>query len=78
MNLVLEKGVRVGAVFAEIDENQYRYVVGSRKLDVRPIAKMLNEMFVGRGGGKPEMVQGSLCGSKTDIEKALKETINIL
>ena len=78
VNLVLEKGVRVGAVFAEIDENQYRYVVGSRKLDVRPIAKMLNEMFVGRGGGKPEMVQGSLCGSKTDIEKALKETINIL
>ena len=71
VNLLLDKKVKVGAVFAETDAGQYRYVVGSREKDVRPIAKMLNETFSGRGGGKPEMVQGSLSGPKTDIKKAL-------
>lgn len=72
VNLILEKNVRVGAVFAETGMNQYRYVVGSREMDVRPIAKLLNETFSGRGGGKPEMVQGSLSGTETDIKKALE------
>ena len=71
VNLILEKNAKVGAVFAETSTNQFRYVVGSREIDVRPIAKMLNETFSGRGGGKPEMVQGSLCGSEAEIRKAI-------
>ena len=52
VNLILEKNTKIAAVFAMTDANQYRYVIGSRKVDVRPIAKMLNENFAGRGGGK--------------------------
>ena len=60
VNRILGKGTEIAAVFAGTPANGYRYVVGSKTLDVRPFAKRLNERFQGRGGGKPEMVQGSL------------------
>ena len=69
VNLLLAKGTEVGVVFAKTGDNQYRYVIGSKTVDVRPFAKMLNEKFSGRGGGKPEMVQGSLCGNEMEIRE---------
>lgn len=72
MNLLLERGAKVCAVFAGTDKLGYRYVIGSRTEDVRPLSKMLNEKFQGRGGGKPQMVQGSLCGKKSLIIEALQ------
>ena len=60
VNRILGKGTEIAAVFAGTPADGYRYVVGSKTLDVRPFAKRLNERFQGRGGGKPEMVQGSL------------------
>ncbi len=73
MNLLIEKGTGVAAVFSGNDADGYRYVIGSRQKDVRPIAKSLNEEFVGRGGGKPEMVQGSLAGRAEDIREMLQK-----
>ena len=67
MNLLLEKDVKICGVFFGNDSEGYRYVVGSRSVDTRPIAKSLNETFSGRGGGKPEMVQGSLKGMESEI-----------
>ncbi|MBQ8803493.1 MAG: hypothetical protein IJZ53_07675 [Tyzzerella sp.] len=72
MNLVLEKKAEVAAVFAGNDDKGYRYVMGSKTRDMRPFAKTLNELFQGRGGGKPEMVQGSLCGEEEKIREAVK------
>lgn len=60
VNRILDRGTEIAAVFAGAPADGYRYVVGSKILDVRPFAKRLNERFQGRGGGKPEMVQGSL------------------
>ena len=71
MNLILEKNIRVAVVFAGNDTDGYRYVMGSKTTDVRPLAKELNGQFQGRGGGKPEMVQGSLCGEEVKIKEAL-------
>ena len=74
VNLILERQVKVAAVFAQTDVDQYRYVIGSRVMDVRPFAKILNEKFQGRGGGKPEMVQGSVTGVQDlDVTKLLKK-----
>ena len=67
MNLILERGIGICGVFAGNDESGYRYVIGSRTQDTRPAAKLLNEKFGGRGGGKPEMVQGSLIGEGSEI-----------
>ena len=71
VNFILERNTRVGAVFAGDGEN-YRYVIGSRTVDVRPVAKHLNDRFQGRGGGKPEMVQGTISGSERDIKEAME------
>ena len=67
MNLLLGRGAAVCAVFTGTDEAGYRYVIGSRREDVRPLCRMLNEAFEGRGGGKPEMAQGSMKGSEEKI-----------
>ena len=75
MNLLLDKGAKVSAVFAGTEENGYRYVIGSRVCDVRPISKKINALFNGRGGGKPEMVQGSLGGSEDAIREALQTSV---
>ena len=72
VNLLLAKGTEVGAVFAETGYRQYRYVIGSKSVDVRPFAKMLNDKFEGRGGGKPEMVQGSVSGDADAIREAVE------
>lgn len=72
MNILLERGAKVCAIFAGTDNDGYRYVIGSKCEDVRPVSKLLNGQFNGRGGGKPEMVQGSLKGMKVEIEAALK------
>ena len=66
-NLLLEKNIKICGIFFGNDNEGYRYVVGSRSVDTRPIAKCLNEKFSGRGGGKPEMVQGSLKGMENEI-----------
>lgn len=72
MNLLLDRGAKICAVFTGSDEVGYRYVIGSRSEDVRPLSKRLNAAFDGRGGGKPEMVQGSMKGT----ERAIREMID--
>lgn len=71
-NLLLQRNAGIAAVFAGNENNGYRYVIGSRKADVRMISKRLNEKFHGRGGGKPEMVQGSLCGNEIAIREEIE------
>lgn len=71
MNLLLDRGATVCAIFAGTDEDGYRYVIGSRTKDVRPLSRVLNEAFSGRGGGKPGMVQGTLCGCEEEIRGKL-------
>lgn len=73
MNLILQKDeVKVAAIFAGNDEEGYRYVIGSRVKDTREIVKHLNQAFQGRGGGKPEMVQGQVCGTEMAIREVLQ------
>nr|WP_300886021.1 alanine--tRNA ligase-related protein [uncultured Schaedlerella sp.] len=67
MNLVMERGHELCAVFCGNDEEGYRYVIGSAGLDLRKLVKELNAAFSGRGGGKPEMVQGSLKGTESEL-----------
>lgn len=71
VNLLLKKGAKMAAVFSGNEREGYRYVLGSRSLDVRGNGKLLNEAFHGRGGGKPEMVQGTVQGKREEIEAFL-------
>jgi len=55
------------AVFAGEDGN-FKYAVGIREGDVRPLVKELNAALNGRGGGKPNFAQGSVAASEADIK----------
>jgi alanyl-tRNA synthetase len=79
VNALLDEGVECCAVFSPDSKinsaESFRYVIGSKSLDVRSIGKMLNERFDGRGGGKENMVQGSIKGDRHEIKEWFNEMI---
>ncbi|MBQ8503445.1 MAG: alanyl-tRNA editing protein [Clostridia bacterium] len=54
------------------ENGSYRYCIASNNVNLRPLSKSLNEAFSGRGGGKPEIIQGSLSGNEDEIRGFLK------
>ena len=60
------------ACFSGSDETGYKYAVGQRGGDLRTWVKTLNQTLNGRGGGKPDFVQGSLRAPRADIEAFLE------
>ena len=78
MNEVLEKECLLCAVFCGDEQSGYRYVIGSKKLNLRDIVKELNVEFKGRGGGKPEMVQGSLMGEKEELRAWIQKKVGTM
>ncbi|MBU3839977.1 MAG: hypothetical protein IAA25_03080 [Candidatus Ruminococcus intestinipullorum] len=75
MNMVLEKGKSFCAVLRKKDCECFQYTMGSQCIDLRSFIKAMHEEFEGRGGGKPEMVQGSVNGKKDDLEKWILEKV---
>lgn len=67
MNRVLGDGHDMCAVFHGNETDGYRYVIGSPTKDMRALAKEFNAAFDGRGGGRPEMVQGTARGEEEKI-----------
>ena len=55
------------AVFAGENGN-FKYAVGIRDGDIRPLVKELNGALNGRGGGKPNFAQGSVAAKEADIQ----------
>lgn len=72
INDVMEISDGICGVFVGNDAEGYRYIIGSRKQDVRNVTRSLNERFQGRGGGKPEMTQGSLKGARDEIRNVIQ------
>ena len=54
------------AVFVQSDDG-YKYCLGSNTVNLSAFAKQFNTALGGRGGGKPEMIQGSVKASKDEI-----------
>ena len=55
------------SIFAGSESN-FKYAIGLREGDVRPLVKELNAALNGRGGGKPNFAQGSVAASEADIK----------
>ena len=72
VNGAMERCDGVCGAFIGNDECGYHYILGSKTVDVREISKKLNEQFQGKGGGKPQMVQGSLKGSASEVTQFLE------
>lgn len=78
MNLVLDAGHLLCAVFFGKNDGNYRYVIGSKSLNLQEMVRELNAEFHGRGGGRPEMVQGSLRGNENELRVWMKEKVRTL
>ncbi len=63
---------RYVGVFTGSEEEGYKYFAGGRGADARLVSNTLKELPGGRGGGKPEMVQGSVKAGKDAILAALR------
>ena len=71
VNRLVEKTDGAAALFLR-EEGGWRYVIGSRTLDLRAAAKEINASVKGRGGGRPEMIQGSASAPAGEIERFFK------
>ena len=58
----------VCAAFSGAD-GDYRYIIGSRNVDLRAAAREINAAISGRGGGTGTMIQGSCRASRAEIEQ---------
>ena len=66
-NMGLDKCSGISAAFSGSDGN-YRYAIASRSVNLRDLTKQINSALNGRGGGRPDMLQGSCNTDKTAIE----------
>lgn len=62
---------RVGGITVALSgsEGDYKYVISSSSVDLRAMSKEINLALGGRGGGRPEMIQGSFSASLAEIKK---------
>ena len=72
VNLLMEQYEKTAAVFVE-DSSGYRFVIGSRTVDCRNVARSLKERFQARGGGSMQMIQGSVTASADALAEMFKE-----
>ena len=56
------------AVFAG-ENDRYQYAIGQPEGDLRPLAKKINATLRGKGGGKPDFVQGSVQATEAEIKQ---------
>ena len=56
------------AIFAGSDAEGYKYALCRKDGDLRQLVKELNAVCHGRGGGKPFFAQGSVAGTRAEIE----------
>ena len=73
INEAVKKCGGVAAVFSGSDDTGFRYIIGSRSVDLRSSAKVINEGISGRGGGSPEMIQGNCTACTETIQKFLSD-----
>lgn len=72
INKVAAKGALYCAVFMQKAPDTWNCCIGSTKADTREVFQLLKDAFGARGGGKPEMVQGSLSAKEREIRKTLQ------
>lgn len=75
VNALTEKCGGAAAVFSGSDETGYRYVIGSKELNLREKAAGINAAISGRGGGKPSMISGSASAARAAIEDYFRGVI---
>lgn len=71
VNALAAKCSGFAAAFSGSDAEGWRYIIGSRHVDLRARSREINAAIQGRGGGSPEMIQGSCRATQAEISEAL-------
>lgn len=71
-NLLVEKCGGIAAVFSGSDGQGYRYIIGSRSVDLRRAGRDINAGIDGKGGGRPEMIEGRAAQSAERIKSFIE------
>ena len=71
VNSLMEKHDGVCGLFVGDDIEGYQFIIGSKTVDCRELATKLRESFDARGGGKAQMIQGSLIAKEREIQSFL-------
>ncbi len=71
LRTLVNTGMEKCAIFAAFagSEGNWKYIIGSRSVDLRARAKELNAALSGRGGGSESMIQGGCAASRAEIER---------
>ena len=75
VNLILDKGTEICGIFCRKSEAEYRFVISSKNQNMQELGKCLYQILKGKGGGKPDMVQGTILGNKEEIQTAFQESV---
>ncbi len=67
VNIGVTKTRGICAAFAGKD-GDWKYIIGSRRVDLRVLSRDINAAIDGRGGGRAEMIQGSCTAARDVIE----------
>ncbi len=67
VNRLVDRCGGFAGVFTGSDEEGWRYILGSRNVDLRAHTREINAALRGRGGGKPEMIQGRASAAQAEI-----------
>ena len=70
-NVANKKIGKITVALSGID-GDYKYVISSNTTDLRAMAKDINSALSGRGGGRPEMIQGSFGATLGEIQDYFK------
>lgn len=71
VNLMMERHDGVAALFSQSGDG-YRFIIGSKTVDCREVAKQMKEQIGAQGGGSPQMVQGSVQAKEAQIRDLLE------
>lgn len=60
---------KIGGILVALsgEDGDYKYVISSKKIDLRTLQKDINTVLLGKGGGRPEMIQGSFKSTYSEI-----------
>ncbi len=58
----------VAAAFSGVDGAGYKYALASKTVDLRETSRRVNAALNGRGGGRPELVTGTVNATREEIE----------
>lgn len=72
--LLYEQKKGAAVVLCSGKNQTYQYAIGSESYDMRQFGRLLNQRLQGKGGGSPQMVQGTFLASPEEIKLAAGDT----